>query len=72
MKPVSMPTVSFSTFATGARRSWWCRNRWNDEVRWSACLVDAVDDGGVSVVGGRGDQRALGAGGRCAEALSWR
>ena len=72
MKPLSMPTASLSTLATGARQL-----VVHEALETTVCalvelvVVDAIDDGEVDAVGRRRDQDALGAGGRCAEALSF-
>ena len=59
-----MPTVSFKTLATGARQCGAGAVRDHHVVLGQRVVVDAVDDGRIGAVGGRGDQHALGAGGQ--------
>jgi len=67
MKPVSMPTVSFKTFATGARQF-----VVHDPLETTRCSLVSVSwltpntMGRVGAIGGRGNQHALGAGGQMA------
>ena len=63
MKPLSMPTASLSTLATGARQL-----VVHDALETTVCVlgqlvvIDAIDHGEVDAVGRRRDQHALGAG----------
>ena len=63
IKPLSMPTASLSTLATGARQL-----VVQEALETTVCalvelvVVDAIDDGEIDAVGRRRDQDALGAG----------